>query len=154
MHRASPCRNVPVTFALGPTVNRLLIFRGLIVSFVLLYIAAIATGGLGTDAPALAVEYERWAAEQTQPSSIWGLLCAFGHLLDIAGLVLLFIRRPVGLWLLLAGFASCFGAGAGLPFLQTHFEAQLMALTNICWGALVCMAVVCRQELFSREQRT
>ena len=126
------------------------IFRGLIGLFVALYGTAIWLSGSGSDMPAPALEYQRWLSAQPHPGGYWGLSCAVGHLADVVGLILLFLRNRSGLWFLLAGFFSCLGSGAGtgLPYLQTHSEAMLMGFVNSAWGALVCMAVVCRQELF------
>lgn len=136
--------------------KNLLIFRGLIVVFVATYVAAIAFSGLGPSAPAAALEYERWVSSLPPPDNYWGLACAAGHVLDIVGLVLLFIRRRSGLWFLLAGFASCWGSGVieNVPFLQTHLDASLMSFVNIFWGAVVCMSIVCEKELFGRVEKS
>jgi hypothetical protein len=148
------CRKSAI-YIIGISMN-ILIFRGLIVLFVALYVAAIWLSGSGPEMPAPALEYQRWLSAQPDPGGYWGLSCAVGHLADIVGLVLLFARRRLGLWFLLAGFFSCLGsgAGAGLPFLQTHPEAMLMGFVNSVWGALVCMAVVCREELFGVAEKS
>ena len=136
--------------------NHVLIFRGLIILFVCTYVAAMTLGGPPPDAPAAVLDYQRWLLAQPAPENFWGLTCAVGHLLDVVGLLLLFVRRRLGLWFLLAGFASCFGtgAGAGFPNLQTHLEGQMMAFVNIFWGALVCMAIVCSKELFGHAKES
>lgn len=90
--------------------NLLLAFRATLLAFVLLYVATLVTSGVPPDSPAEVLAYERWQLSLvTDGSPVWRLLCAVGHLLDVVGVVLLFVRRKVGLWFLVAGFMSCLG---------------------------------------------
>jgi hypothetical protein len=133
--------------------NHVIVFRTLIALFACLYVAAMSLGSMGSEAPVAAQEYERWLSAQPRSAGLSGFLCLFGHLLDAVGLVLLFIRRRLGLWFIVLGFVSCLGTSSGYPFLQTNLGTNLMAFTNIAWGALVCMAVVCRKEIFYRAPK-
>lgn len=63
-----------------------LIFRGLIVSFAAMYVLTMSFAGLEPDAPALALEYQRWVEAQPVAGGAWGLSCAVGHLPDMVGL--------------------------------------------------------------------
>lgn len=130
--------------------NELPIFRGLIVAFAAMYVLTMSTAGLGPDAPALALEYQRWIEAQPVAGGAWGLSCAVGHLLDVVGLAAMSMRRRWGLWLLFLGFVACLGAGGGFPEVQSHGQGLMMALTNILWGAMVCLAVVRGSVLFRR----
>jgi hypothetical protein len=130
--------------------NKLLVLRVLLVLFVVLYVAAIATGGLPADAPRQATDYEAWANGQaTTGSSGWGLLCALGHIADLVGIILLFVRRKMGVYFLIAGFLSCMFVSSGVPSLQTHLTAMLVAFFNIAWGAIVALVFAASDELFS-----
>jgi hypothetical protein len=127
----------------------LTIFRLLLVAFFVLYLAAIGASGVSPTSPPEVLAYDKWLQEQsTSESLVWGLLVIVGHVLDLAGLVLLFLRRKLGIYLLLAGFVACLGAGPELPYLQSTFAGTLMAFTNIVWGAIVALAFAVPQALF------
>lgn len=125
------------------------VFRLLLVSFVVLYLSAMTMSGLAPDSPAEVLAYEGWV--QAQPSTqplIWALLVVVGHILDVVGLVLLFLRRKAGVYFLIAGFIVCLGMGTDVPYLQTSLVATLMAFTNMVWGAIVALAFAVPQALF------
>lgn len=123
--------------------NRLLTFRLLLVAFVALYVATIFSFSTTPSMPAEVVSYQNWLESQSNDiSPIRGILCGLGHLADIAGLILLFSRRRIGVWFLVVGFVSCFGVGSTeIPYLQTALTGNLMALTNIFWGAIVALSL-------------
>lgn len=123
--------------------------------FVIAYVAAMVTGGLPPDAPRQATEYEAWAkVQEGSGSPIWGALCVLGHIADITGIVLLFIRRKIGVYFLIAGFMSCMGVSSGVPSLETHLGAILMALVNVIWGAIVALVFAVSNELFAPKSET
>ncbi len=129
--------------------STLLVLRILIVVFVALYIAAMATSGLPANAPREALDYHAWAMSQPlSASAVWGTLCAIGHLLDIVGLVLLFIRRRIGVYFIISGFALCLGTGGDIPYLQSNTSTALFTFVNIAWGAIVAISLTDRTGVF------
>ncbi|CAN5280522.1 hypothetical protein BH11PSE11_BH11PSE11_07420 [soil metagenome] len=124
-------------------------FRTLLTAFVVLYVYTMSTSGLPYDAPRQALDYAAWAQAQPETSSaMWGVLCLLGHVADIVGIVLLFARKKLGLYFMIAGFASCLGSGPGIPFLETHYSATLMSFVNILWGSIIALAYATGSELF------
>lgn len=125
------------------------VFRFLLVSFVVLYVLAMAMSGISPDSPAEVLQYESWRQEQPSTESlIWALLVMVGHILDVIGLVLLFLRRKIGVYFLVAGFIACLGAGSELPYLESSLAGTLMAFTNIAWGAIIALSFAVPQSLF------
>jgi hypothetical protein len=129
--------------------SKLLAFRILLIAFVVLYVFAMSMSGLPVDAAPEVIKYDEWArAQLANNSGVWGLSCAVGHIFDIAGLILLFVRRRMGVYFLIAGAVMCLGAGGGQPSLQVSLSGSLLAFANIAWGAIMAMAFVVPDELF------
>ena len=130
--------------------NRLLIFRLLLVSFVALYMATILSPSISSSMPAEVVSYQSWLESQPYGGSpFWGILCVLGHLADLIGLILLYARRRVGVWFLVTGFVSCIWmGGTEIPSLQTALTGNLMALTNIIWGAIIALSFSAQNGVF------
>jgi hypothetical protein len=132
--------------------NKLNLLRALLVLFVLTYFLAMSTAAISPDSPKEMLDYVEWANQQhVSDSSIWGMLCLLGHVLDIVGIVLMFIRRKLGVYFLIMGFLSCIGASTGVPSLQTTLTATLMAFVNIFWGAIVTLVFTSSDEIFSQK---
>ncbi len=125
------------------------VFRILLVAFVALYLTAMNVPSVSPTSPPQVLQYEKWLGEQPiSGSAVWGLLILLGHVLDLVGLILLFLRRKVGIYFLLAGFVACLGPGSELPYLQGALAGNLMAFTNITWGAIVALAFSVPHALF------
>jgi hypothetical protein len=131
--------------------KKIAILRLLLVLFVLVYAAAIATAGLGSGAPVQALQYEAWLKSQPViESSAWGIFCALGHVADIIGIALLFFKRRIGVFFMIGGFIACIGTSSGLPYLETALSSILMALVNILWGAIMAFVFSSSKDLFTK----
>ncbi|HEY0916764.1 MAG TPA: hypothetical protein VGE22_17955 [Solimonas sp.] len=124
-------------------------FRLLLVTFLVLYIVAMSLSGIAPDSPAEVLGYQQWRQQQpAEGSALWGVSILLGHLLDVIGLVLLFLRRKLGVYFLIAGFIACLGPLSGLPHLQDAPSALAMSFVNIAWGAILALSFAGPKDIF------
>jgi hypothetical protein len=123
------------------------VFRAFLVSYLLLYCAAVASGFL-IDDPRFDSVFEAWRSLHPNSGAAWELWTALMiayYLILLTSLIGLFLFWRGARWLVAVAFVLGHSIGhiVGLgPVVQTQISYNLESLATICLGAAIALSFV------------